>query len=104
MNDALPAESAESNLKRARQCLGLIRDIAARGALTQDPDRVGHALQELTQVLIERTGSQEIYFEPVPATLIEGLDKLYEELDFVNDCSQDLAHNDAAQQSVSAAE
>jgi hypothetical protein len=73
----------------------MIRDIAARGALSSDPEHVGYALQELTQVLLERTGSEDRYFEPIPATLIEGLDKLREELDFVDGFSQDMAHKDS---------
>ncbi len=43
----------------ARNCLALISAIAARGASSPDPEHVGYALEELTQVLFERTGSQE---------------------------------------------
>ena len=88
-------EHTQENLSRARKCLAMIRDIAARGALSQDPDLVGYALQELSQVLIERTGTEEIYFEPISTALIGGLEKLHEELDFVDCGSQDLARKDA---------
>ena len=43
----------------ARKCLGLIRDIAKRGAASWDPADVGYALQELSQVLLERTGIED---------------------------------------------
>ena len=78
------------NLEMARKCLGLIRDIAERGASSWDPDEVGYALQEVSQVLLERTGTEDILFEPVPADQIEDLTKLYVELDFVDSCSQSL--------------
>ena len=78
------------NNELARQCLRLISEIASRGARSQDPGQIGYALQELTQVLLERTGQADRLFEPVPADQIGGLSKLYEELDFVNGCSQDL--------------
>lgn len=48
-------------------CLALIRDIAGRGALPENPEHVGYALQEISQVLFERTGTEERRFEPVPA-------------------------------------
>jgi hypothetical protein len=99
MNIALTVASAESNMCQARRCLTLIRDIAARGAMSQDPEQVGYALQELSQVLLERTGTEEIHFEPIPATMIGGLEKLLEELDFVDGSSQDLAHKDAGRNS-----
>jgi hypothetical protein len=73
----------------------MIRDIAGRGALSQDSDHVGYALQELSQVLLERTGTENRYFEPIPASLIGGLEKLFEELDFVDGSSQDMARKDA---------
>ena len=77
------------NVEMARRCLGLIRDIAERGALSWDPEDVGYALQELSQVLLERTGTEDRLFEPVPADEIEDLAKLYMELDFVDVCTQD---------------
>jgi hypothetical protein len=95
MSTKLTIRPSESNVRRARQCLAMIRDIAGRGALAQDPEHVGYALQELSQVLLERTGTEDRYFEPISATLIGGLEKLYEELDFVNGTSQDCARNDA---------
>jgi hypothetical protein len=62
----------DSNLNLARKCLALIRDIA---------------LQELNQVLFERTGSQERAFEPVSAELLAGLRNLHEELALVDSFS-----------------
>jgi hypothetical protein len=82
---------AEPNLARAKHCLALIRDIAARGERSADPEHVGYALQELSQVLLERTGTQEIHFEPCPAGQIVGLGALQEELDWVDSSSQSLA-------------
>ena len=80
----------ESNLEQARKCLSLISSIAKRGACSQNPDNVGYALQELTQVLLERTGKEERVFEPMPGGQIPNLPWLYTELDFVEGCSQDL--------------
>ena len=79
-----------TNVEKVRKCLGLIRDIAERGALSWNPDDVGYALQELSQVLLERTGTQDRIFEPVPAGEIEDLAALYAELEFVESCSQSL--------------
>jgi hypothetical protein len=81
---------SEPNLELARKCLGLIRDIADRGASSWDPEAVGYALQELSQVLLERTGLGDRIFEPVPAGEIGGLAALYEELEFVDRFSQEL--------------
>ena len=85
--------SSADNMVMAKKCLELIRDIAERGACSYDPENVGHALQELTQVLFERTGSEDRLFVPASAENIPGLDRLYEELDFVNGASQDLARS-----------
>jgi hypothetical protein len=84
----------ESNLAQARRCLALVRDIAGRGALSENPEHVGYALQELSQVLVERTGTEDRYFEPVPATELKGVGKLLEELDFVNGCAEDMARKE----------
>jgi hypothetical protein len=81
---------AVRRIEKARACLGKIRDIADRGMRAADPANVGYALQELTQVLCERTGDEERYFEPVDADQIGDLDHLWEELEFVNGCSQGL--------------
>ena len=78
-------------IERAQDCLRLISKIALRGACSTDPDQIGYALQELSQVLVERTGRQGRVFEPVPAHEIEGLEKLLEELDFVDRETQALA-------------
>jgi hypothetical protein len=80
-----------SNLSLAKKCLALIRDIAARGASSQNPDNVGYALQELSQVLFERTGSHERAFEPISAELLVELRNLHEELALVDSFSQSMA-------------
>lgn len=74
----------------ARRWLRLISEIASRGARSGDPGQIGYALQELTQVLFERTGQDERVFEPVLPDQIGDLRKLHLELDFVNDAAQDL--------------
>ena len=79
-----------NNVELARKCLTMIRDIAERGALSWDPNIVGWALQELTQVLVERTGEQDRLFEPVTAGEIDDLPALYEELTWVEAFSQDF--------------
>ncbi|HLN00866.1 MAG TPA: hypothetical protein VK335_16375 [Bryobacteraceae bacterium] len=83
--------SSSNNIELAKRCLALIRDIAGRGACSQDPENIGYALEELSQVWYERTGSDERLFEPIPADQIRGLRWLYEELDFVDGASQDMA-------------
>ena len=91
MKQETSTPSARSDKKElARRCLSLISEIAGRGARSRDPEQIGYALQELTQVLFERTGWDDRLFEPVAADQIKGLAKLYGELDFVNGCSQDL--------------
>ena len=82
-----------NNLELARKCLMLIRDIADRGARSQNAEHLGYALQELTQVLVERTGNEDRLFEPVPPDEIQAddLQRLYAELDFVNSASENLA-------------
>jgi hypothetical protein len=77
------------NVAMARKCLVLIRDIAEWGAASWDPEWVGYALQELSQVLLERTGTEGRIFEPLPAGELEGLDKLYVELVFVDGVTQE---------------
>ena len=79
-----------NNVDLARKCLEVIRDIADRGAASWDPQIVGWALQELSQVLLERTGDEEICFEPVSAAAIENLAALYEELEFINGSSEEF--------------
>jgi hypothetical protein len=86
-----------SNSRRvedAKRCLRLIRDIADRGASSWNPELVGYALQELTQVLLERTGIDDRVFEPVPAGELGDLSQLIEELEFVNTASGYMAVSD----------
>jgi hypothetical protein len=68
----------------------LIGRIAERGARSQNPEIIGYALQELSQMLLERTGTQDRVFEPVRADQIDDLTRLYGELDFVDVISSDL--------------
>ena len=82
---------AQANIRLAKKCLVLIRDIAARGSCSEDPSHVGYALQEISQALLERTGTEERRFEPIPADEINGLEALHEQLDFVDSCSQSIA-------------
>ena len=77
-------------MELAQRCLALISDIAGRGACSQNPEHVGYALQELTQVLVERTGNNDRLFEPIPADQVRDLAWLYEELDFVDSLSQSM--------------
>jgi hypothetical protein len=79
-----------NNVELARKCLERIRDIADRGASSWDPQVVGWALQELSQVLLERTGDNHRYFEPVSAAEIDNLPALYQELDFINGVSEEF--------------
>jgi len=78
----------------AKMCLAFIRNIAARGVDSEDPAHVGYALQEISQVLFERTGSDERRFEPVPADQITGLEALHKHLDLVNSLSQEVADSE----------
>jgi hypothetical protein len=78
------------NTALARRCLELIRDIADRGASSWDAEQVGFVLQELSQVLFERSGSDDRMFEPMAAGQLSDLRRLYEELDFVDDVSKDM--------------
>ena|SRR5262249_46613998 len=81
---------ARGNVETAKECLRLIRDIAALGASARDAAGVGFALQELSQVLYERAGDDNRVFEPVLAEEIQDLDHLLEELRFVHGLSEDL--------------
>lgn len=89
-------KASKSNVQRAKRCLALIRDIAARGASSQDAEHVGYCLQELSQVLFERTSRQERQFEPVSAVTLSGLEGLEQELDFIDGCSQDFAMQESS--------
>jgi hypothetical protein len=83
--------SGSDRIELAKKCLTLISNIAQRGASSEDPEQIGCALQELTQVLFERTGNHERLFEPIPANEIQDLDYLCSELDFVESCSTSIA-------------
>jgi hypothetical protein len=77
-------------IEKARGCLSLISSIAARGASSEDPANIGYALQELTEVLFERTGSEKRLFDPISADQIDDLDQLFEELSLVESFSQSM--------------
>ena len=82
------------NVQTAKECLRLFKDIAERGVDCWDPAKVGYAHRDLTQVLLERTGSTDRVFEPVAPGELDGLKELFEELLFVNASSQDMAVSD----------
>ncbi len=82
--------TGSNNIELAKRCLALISDIAGRGACSQNPEHIGYALQELTQVMVERTGNADRLFEPIPADQIRDLAWLHEELDFVDSLSQSM--------------
>jgi hypothetical protein len=82
--------SPRATFELAQKCLIAIRDIADRAVHSLDPKQMGYAIQELTQVLVERTGSDKRLFEPVSVEQLNDLPKLYAELDFVDGCSQDM--------------
>jgi len=74
----------------ARRCLRLISEIAIRGARSSDPEIVGYVLQELTQVLYERTGDEDRQFASLPPDNLYDLPALWKELDFVNGCAESM--------------
>src|ERR1700687_4975703 len=82
--------TGEARIELAKTCLRLIGRIAERCARSQNPEIIGYALQELSQVLLERTGTQDRVFEPVRADQIDDLTRLCGELDFVDVSSSDL--------------
>jgi hypothetical protein len=84
-------ETTANNTELARKCLERIRDIADRSASSWDPSTVGWALQELSQVFVERLGIQERFFEPVTPNEIHDLPALCEELDWVDGFSQEFS-------------
>jgi hypothetical protein len=80
----------QKNIELARRCLALIRDIADRGASSWDAGQVGYALQELSQVLFERQGSEDRMFQPVSAGQLTELAHLHEELLWVDGFSREM--------------
>jgi hypothetical protein len=82
--------TSEDRIELAKKCLRLIAQIAERCARSQNPETIGYAIQELSQVLLERTGTEERVFEPVDADQLHDLRRLYGELDFVDVSSSDL--------------
>jgi hypothetical protein len=88
-NEHFPKNS-DDTLELAQKCLLLISNIAARGARAQNPEHIGYALQELSQVLYERTGNEHRIFEPVPAHELQNLDETISELEFVEGCAEEM--------------
>src|SRR5712672_2390268 len=82
--------TGEDRIELAKKCLRLIGRIAERGARSQDPEIIGYAIQELSQVLLERTGTEDRVFEPVDADQLHDLSRLHTELDWVDGSSSDL--------------
>ena len=82
--------TSEDRIELAKKCLRLIAQIAEQCARSQNPEVIGYALQELSQVLLERTGTRDTIFEPVRADQIDDLTRLCGELDFVDVSSSDL--------------
>jgi hypothetical protein len=52
---------------------------------------VWRPMQELSQVLFERSGSEEILFEPMEVDEMSNLESLLEELDVVDASSQSMS-------------
>lgn len=90
MNKSNETHMNEADLYLGRKCLALIRDIADRGASSPDPAQMIYSLQELSQVLYERTGDDDRVFEPELGPWTRDLPKLLEEPDFVNSGSMSL--------------
>ena len=86
--------AGSANIQLAKRCLRLIQGIAKRGASSRNPVHIGYALQELSQVLLERTGIEDRVFEPVSASELGNLSALYEELVFVACASSSMASSD----------
>ena len=80
---------SQDRIELAKRCLRLIGRIAERGASSQSPANIGYVLQELSQVLLERTGTEDRVFEPVDADQLHDLTRLYGELEFVDVSSSD---------------
>lgn len=74
----------------AKECLSLISRIAGRGSSSNRPESISYALEELSQVLVERTGTEERVFEPVTADQIRDLDWLLDELGLVDSFSSSI--------------
>jgi len=87
--------TSEARIELAKTCLRLIGRIAERGARSQSPANIGYVLQELSQVLLERTGAQNRVFEPVDTDQLHDLTRLYGELDFVDVISSDLVSSES---------
>jgi hypothetical protein len=90
------AQNQPDGVELARNCLRLICSIATRGVASESAMNVGYALQELSQVLFERTGSEEILFSPIAADQIGDLHRLHEELLSVDCGSQSISSDQSA--------
>jgi hypothetical protein len=74
----------------ARRCLGLIRDIADRGACAWDAEEAIYALMELRQVLSDPTGEEEQTIETRSAEEVSDAEDLYRELFFADCACRDM--------------
>jgi hypothetical protein len=86
MNASEPKAATEL----AKQCLELISRIAARGAEAHNPEHVRYALQELRQVLLERSGDDDRIFDVEISPPVDELRHLLGELAFVDGCSEEF--------------
>src|SRR5258708_31716327 len=82
--------TSEDRIELAKKCLRLIGRIAERCARSHNPAIIGYAIQELSQVLLERTGAQNRVFEPVDADQLHDPTRVHTELDWVEGSSSDL--------------
>ena len=81
-------------MELATRCLSIIRDIADRGANSCNPEHVGYALQELSQMLFCKTGAKFRAFEPAPADEIQGLEDLLSDLELMDTFSTSMWYLD----------
>ena len=88
----------ESTVVRASAdaTIGMTRGswILSAGANSCNPEHVGYALQELSQMLFYRTGAKFRAFEPVPADEIQGLEDLLSDLELMDTFSTSMWYLD----------
>ncbi|MFN7992745.1 MAG: hypothetical protein U0Q18_04050 [Bryobacteraceae bacterium] len=78
----------------ARHCLMLIRSVATQGIISPNSEIVEYALQELSQVLVERTGIEEFVFDLVDSDEIRDLAFYLDRLYHLAQSSRALAYRD----------
>ncbi len=82
--------SSPARIALAKKCLVLISWIASEGARSNNPEHIGFALQELSQILFERTGNLDRIFPAISADEITDLNTLYAMLDVVAGFTEDM--------------